>query len=107
MSRERLRNRRRSITMTGDYAGSQLTVSIGLYPDGRPGEVFGNIGRAGNELERTMNDACIALSIALQNGATSKELSHTIAARAPGREPSSIVGAVVELLAEYDQERAA
>ena len=106
MNRERLPNRRQSVTLAGAYAGTALTVTVGLYPNGQPGEVFGNIGKAGSELERTMNDACVAVSLALQHGASAQAIAKTIAAREPGQEPSSIVAAVIEMLAEYDRRRA-
>ena len=107
MTRENLPSLRRSITKSSCYSGAELNGTIGLFPDGRPGEVFGNIGRAGNELERTMNDACVALSIALQHSATVSDLAHTISDRKSGIEVSSVVAVVVNVLAELDQECAA
>lgn len=107
MARNKLPDRRQSVTISGKYAGTELAVTIGMFPDGSPGEVFGNIGKAGSELERTMNDACVAVSIALQHGASVESIAKTIAAREPWQEPSSIVAAVIGILAEYDHERAA
>jgi len=40
MTRVRLPERRAAETVDLDYDGTRFMVTIGFYPDGRPGEVF-------------------------------------------------------------------
>ena len=40
MSRQRLPDRRAAVSVDLEHGGSRVTVTIGFYPDGRPGEVF-------------------------------------------------------------------
>ena len=43
-------------------------VIVGLYPDGRPGEVFLIISKEGSTLSGVMDSFAILLSLALQSG---------------------------------------
>ena len=40
MSRVRLPDRRAAETIQLEHGGQRFTVTVGFYPDGRPGEVF-------------------------------------------------------------------
>lgn len=77
--RQPLLDERRSIThhfmITARGAGGELEehdgyLTVGLYPDGRPGEIFIAHGRAESETWRgLLDDFAIAVSLALQYGA--------------------------------------
>lgn len=71
--RESLPLRRRCITQTVKIRpreGNHQTVhySVGLYPDGRPAELFIDVSKAGAALKGWCGEAGMMLSIALQHG---------------------------------------
>ena len=43
-------------------ARTRLMVTIGFYPDGRPGEVFTHGIRSGSSLDALLADACVVVS---------------------------------------------
>lgn len=104
MDRKLLPTRRLCETLSGSYRGHAFTITVGFTAEGDVAEFFGNASKADSELERTLSDAAIAISLALQFGATVGQIAKTISNRAEGREPSSIVAAAVDLLAVYERE---
>lgn len=66
--REHLPSRRSCITQKVHVNGQSVHYSIGLYPDGRPGELFIDIAKAGAALRNWAGEAGMMLSIALQHG---------------------------------------
>lgn len=102
--RERLPNRRPAVTVTLAWRSSHLAVSIGFGPDGRPREVFASGAREGSDVQATIDDACVVISLALQHGVEPAALGRslgTVPAVRRGREvdePASVIGAVIEAL---------
>jgi hypothetical protein len=43
-------------------------VTVGFYPDGRPGEVFTHGARSGSISTRLLADACVDVSCLMQHG---------------------------------------
>ena len=74
-------------------------VSLGLYANGEVGEVFINFPRSGLQAEAIGRDAAVLISLCLQYGVPLTVLSGAVT-RDPRGEPSSIVGAVLDTLAE-------
>ena len=68
MTRVRLPDRRAAETIALEYGGTRFMVTIGFYPDGRPGEVFTHGAKNGSTMDGILNDACVALSLLLQHG---------------------------------------
>ena len=66
--RERLPDTRQSVTHKFTIAGHEGYLCIGLYPDGRPGEVFITMAKEGSTIGGIMDSFGTALSIALQYG---------------------------------------
>ncbi len=66
--RERLEDTRRSITHKFSIAGHEGYLCVGLYPDGRPGEIFITMAKEGSTIGGIMDSFGTALSIALQYG---------------------------------------
>ena len=60
--------RRPSVTREVEIGGRRITVTVGFYLDGRPGEVFAGGHKEGSEMQRVMDDACVIISVALQHG---------------------------------------
>ena len=73
-------------------------VTIGFYPDGRPGEVFTHGLRSGSNLDGLLADACVVVSCLIQHGAEPRELAASMG-RLGNAEPASVIGAVVDLVA--------
>jgi ribonucleoside-diphosphate reductase alpha chain len=70
--RERLPDTRNSVTHKFTIDGIQSYITVGTYPDGRPGEIFFRAGDGLHEKHPGMEPAlemwCIAVSILLQDG---------------------------------------
>ncbi len=66
--RERLQDTRNSVTHKFNIAGHEGYLSVGLYPDGRPGEVFITMAKEGSTIGGLMDTFGTAISISLQYG---------------------------------------
>jgi ribonucleoside-diphosphate reductase alpha chain len=66
--RERLPYTRRSLTHKFDIQGHEGYVTVGFYPDGRPGEVFITMAKEGSTIGGLMDVIGTAISIGLQYG---------------------------------------
>ena len=95
MGRERLPARRRSLLLRVVYRGTHYHVRIGLYADGRLGELFSYGDKVGSDRRREMDDACVCVSVALQWGADIHELAASMG-RDGDDTPASALGAVID-----------
>lgn len=95
MPRERLPNCRPNETQEFERDQIPVTMTVGFYPDGRPGEVFLNAGHANSTIDVLLHDAAIGISIALQYGATLQELAHAMKRDKFGI-ASSLIGAALD-----------
>ena len=77
-SRERLPTRRPAKTAELEYEGARYAVTIGFYPDGRPGEVFTAGAKVGSAMDGLLDDACILVSLLLQHGVQPAALARTM-----------------------------
>ena len=66
--RERLPDTRQSLTHKFNIAGHEGYLNVGLYPDGRPGEVFITMAKEGSTIGGLMDSFGTATSISLQYG---------------------------------------
>jgi ribonucleoside-diphosphate reductase alpha chain len=66
--RERLPDTRQSITHKFSVAGCEGYLIVGLYDDGRPGDVFIKTSKAGSTVRGFMNALSVVISLALQSG---------------------------------------
>ncbi len=66
--RERLPDTRQSITHKFNVAGHEGYITVGLYEDGRPGEVFLTMAKEGSTIGGLMDCFGTAISINLQYG---------------------------------------
>ncbi len=77
--RHRLPEERRSLThkfKIGDHEGY---ITVGLYPDGEPGELFITMAKEGSTVSGLMDSFALATSIALQHGVPLKLLCEKFA----------------------------
>lgn len=102
--RKALPMRRRCETLEIDFGGLRCShvITVGFYEDGTLGEVFINSGKSGEPVEAIARDGAVVLSVALQYGASLETIRHAITRDDQGQ-PTSIVGAVVDRLAEPDR----
>jgi ribonucleoside-diphosphate reductase alpha chain len=79
--RERLPDTRRSITHKFNVAGHEGYITVGLYDDGRPGELFITMAKEGSTIGGLMDSFGTAVSMSLQYGVPLevyvKKFSHT------------------------------
>jgi ribonucleoside-diphosphate reductase alpha chain len=103
--RERLQQRRRSVTFSFECAALRYTATVGFYPDGRLGEVFLGNHRADSHADSCAKDSAILASIALQHGVPLDVLRKALLRDAHGR-ASTPIGVALDKLAEGERERA-
>jgi ribonucleoside-diphosphate reductase alpha chain len=66
--RERLPDTRQSVTHKFNVAGHEGYITVGLYPDGRPGELFITMAKEGSTIGGLMDAFGTAVSMSLQYG---------------------------------------
>jgi ribonucleoside-diphosphate reductase alpha chain len=66
--RRKLPDERPSITHKFSVAGHEGYVTVGLYPDGAPGEVFISMNKAGSTISGLMDTIAVSVSTGLQYG---------------------------------------
>jgi ribonucleoside-diphosphate reductase alpha chain len=66
--RERLPDTRQSITHKFNVSGHEGYITVGLYPDGRPGELFITMAKEGSTVGGLMDCFGTAVSMSLQYG---------------------------------------
>ena len=77
--RERLPDERKAITHHFQVGGHDGYVTVGLYPDGRPGELFFRVTKEGSTVNGLMDSLGISMSMALQHGVPLKDLVRKLA----------------------------
>jgi ribonucleoside-diphosphate reductase alpha chain len=79
--RHKLQEERASITHKFNIGGHEGYITVGLYPDGSPGELFITMAKEGSTVSGLMDSFALAVSIALQHGVPLKlfceKFSHT------------------------------
>jgi ribonucleoside-diphosphate reductase alpha chain len=66
--RHKLPEERASITHKFNVGGHEGYITVGLYPDGTPGELFITMAKEGSTVSGLMDSFALAVSIALQHG---------------------------------------
>lgn len=105
--RKRLPNRHASETFDFEVQGHfgrpnhAYTVNIGFYPNGKVGDVFlrHKSGKAGTDLDIATRELSIAISFALQHGATVEEMRAAFPRH--GVEAEGALGKLFDLITEF------
>ncbi len=105
MTRKRLPDRRPNETTDLEFDGANYAITLGYFPDGRPGEVFTHGAKIGSAIDGLLDDTCIVISILLQHGADPSRLAGSMGRLGNGRRPASIIGAIADLLASVVDDR--
>ncbi len=79
--RHRLPDERKSITHKFVIGGHSGYITVGLYPDGAPGEIFVTIAKDGSVISGLMDSFATTVSLALQYGVPLKVLVNQFAHR--------------------------
>jgi ribonucleoside-diphosphate reductase alpha chain len=66
--RHRLTEERASITHKFSIAGHEGYITVGLYPNGQPGEIFIRMAKEGSTVSGLMDAFATSISLALQHG---------------------------------------
>jgi ribonucleoside-diphosphate reductase alpha chain len=66
--RRKLPDERRSYTHKFDIAGHEGYITVGMYEDGQPGEIFITMSKEGSTISGLMDSFATAISMALQYG---------------------------------------
>ena len=80
-NRHRLPDERAAVTHHFSIGGNEAYLTVGLYPNGQPGEVFIRMAKAGSTISGLMECLGAVTSVSLQHGVPLKvlcnKLSHT------------------------------
>ena len=77
--RHKLQEERASVTHKFNVGGHEGYITVGLYPDGKPGELFITMAKEGSTVCGLMDSFACAVSIALQHGVPLKLLCEKFA----------------------------
>jgi ribonucleoside-diphosphate reductase alpha chain len=77
--RRRLPSERQAVTHKFDIAGHEGYITVGLYPDGQPGEIFLKMAKEGSTVSGLMDTYATAISLALQYGVPLRDLVNKFA----------------------------
>jgi ribonucleoside-diphosphate reductase alpha chain len=77
--RHRLAEERASITHKFNVGGHEGYITVGLYPNGEPGELFIKMAKEGSTVSGLMDSFALAVSIAIQHGVPLKLLCEKFA----------------------------
>ncbi|HKZ91175.1 MAG TPA: vitamin B12-dependent ribonucleotide reductase [Candidatus Limnocylindrales bacterium] len=72
--RRRLPDERRAVTHKFQVAGHEGYITVGLYPDGQPGEIFLKMAKEGSTVSGLVDTLATMTSIALQYGVPLRDL---------------------------------
>ncbi len=72
--RRRLPDERRAVTHKFQVAGHEGYITVGLYPDGQPGEIFLRMAKEGSTVSGLMDSLATMTSISLQYGVPLRDL---------------------------------
>ncbi len=77
--RHRLPAERASVTHKFGLSGHEGYITVGLYPNGQPGEIFIRMAKEGSTVSGLMDSFATAVSLALQHGVPLKVLCEKFA----------------------------
>ena len=103
MIRRTLPQRRAAETFNMRFWNQPFTVTVGFFEDGTPGEVFIDSRKTGGDVEAVARDAAVTLSLGLQHGVPIESFRHAVTRNGASGAPASIIGAVVDAVADHDK----
>jgi ribonucleoside-diphosphate reductase alpha chain len=67
-ARHRLESERKAITHKFRISGHKGYLTVGMYPNGQPGEIFLRMAKCGSTLSGLLDSLAVAVSLGLQHG---------------------------------------
>ena len=101
--RERLSQRRASLTLNLEHAGLRYVVTISRYPDGRPAECFVQNHKLSSAADIAARDSGILLSLLFQFGCPVEIIAHAVTRNSEGI-ASGVVGAILDRILALNKE---
>jgi hypothetical protein len=98
-ARERLANRRDSVSFSFECNGLRYTATVSKFSDGRLGELFLSNHKSNSAADTNARDSAIAFSIAVQHGADPEVIRRALCRDSNGR-ASGPLGMALDLIAE-------
>jgi ribonucleoside-diphosphate reductase alpha chain len=77
--RRRLPSERTAVTHKFEISGHEGYITVGLYPDGQPGEIFLKMAKEGSTVSGLMDSFATTVSVALQYGVPLRDLVNKFA----------------------------
>jgi ribonucleoside-diphosphate reductase alpha chain len=77
--RRRLPSERTAVTHKFEISGHEGYITVGLYPDGQPGEIFLKMAKEGSTISGLMDTLATSVSLALQYGVPLKDVVNKFA----------------------------
>jgi hypothetical protein len=102
--RERLANRRASISFDLEVAGLRYSATVSRFADGRIGELFLSNHKSNSAADTNARDSAITFSIAIQHGADPEAIRRALCRDGQGR-ASGPLGAALDHIAEIEGKR--
>ena len=102
--RERLSDRRMTVTTVVHWADRPWLLGVGFYADATAGEIFLNGVKAGTQLEGLVNDGCVLMSLLMQAGWRAADLAEILGGNT--EDPASLFGLVLRQVAAIESEAA-
>lgn len=104
MNRQRLPDRRPSLTTNLFYENQNYSVTLGFdVRNDRVAEVFTHGAKIGSGMDRLLDDACVALSLLLQYGVEPTAFASSMGRLGDGKSPASVIGALADLIVREAQ----
>lgn len=77
--RERLSDRRGSLSFNFEHDDRIYRATASRYPDGRLAEIFLDCGEAGSSVQQHAEATAVLASLALQHGVSAETIAHAVA----------------------------
>ncbi len=77
--RRRLPSERTAVTHKFEISGHEGYITVGLYPDGQPGEIFLKMAKEGSTISGLMDTLATSVSLALQYGVPLRDVVNKFA----------------------------
>lgn len=100
--------RRRNVTQKVVFRQRDFTLTIGYDAAGRAKEVFAGGHLEGSDMQATIADACVVISVALQHGVAADALAKSLGTvpvwgpKGDTEAPASVIGAILKALIEVE-----
>ena len=101
-ARERLPNKRASVSFELELNGLRYTATFSRFADGRIGELFLNNHKSNSQADTNARDSAIVFSFAVQHGADPEAIRKALCRDSQGR-ASGVLGAALDIITEQER----